>query len=153
MVSTRRRQTDRAGRAYGPPRGERELAAFAEIASACFNVPEEDTRTWFERGGLRNLRLQRDGGAVAAGLLLVPMGQWFGGRAVPMTGIAGVGVPAERRGRGAALSLMRAALAELRRSGVALSTLYPATTALYRAVGYEVAGGRYALELRLGELR
>jgi predicted acetyltransferase len=138
---------------YGPPRGERELAAFAEIASACFNVSEEDARAWFRRGGERNLRLFRAGGAVAAGLLLVPMGQWFGGRSVPMTGIAGVGVPAERRGRGAARTLMRAALTELRRSGLALSTLYPSTTTLYRSVGFEVAGGRHALSLQLGALR
>ena len=138
---------------YGPPQGERELAAFAEVASACFNVSIEDTRAWFERGDVRNLRVQRQGDAVAAGLLLVPMGQWFGGRSVPMTGIAGVGVPAERRGRGAALSLVRAALAELRAGGVALSTLYPATTTLYRRAGFEIAGGRYAIELRLHELR
>src|SRR5262245_39242943 len=142
-----------AGDGYGPPQGERELAAFAEIASARFDILVEDTRAWFERGDTRNLRLQRQGDAVAAGLLLVPMGQWFGGRSVPMTGIAGVGVPAERRGQGAALSLVRAALAELRAGGVALSTLYPATTTLYRRAGFETAGGRYAIELRLLELR
>jgi len=142
-----------AASGYGPPQDERELAAFAEVASACFNVSEEDTRAWFERGDVRNLRLQRQGDAVAAGLLLLPMGQWFGGRPVPMTGIAGVGVPAERRGQGAALSLVRAALAELRADGVALSTLYPATTTLYRRAGFEIAGGRYAITLRLHELR
>jgi hypothetical protein len=117
-----RREQRGAGRSdYGPPRGERELAAFAEIASACFNVSIEDTRAWFERGDTRNLRLLREGEAVAAGLLLLPMGQWFGGRSISMTGIAGVGVPADRRGQGWALRLMRAALAELRASGVALS--------------------------------
>lgn len=138
---------------YGPPRGERDVAAFAEIASARFDVSEPDTRAWFERGDVRNLRLQRADNVVAAGLLLLPMGQWFGGRPVPMTGIAGVGVPAERRGQGAASALTRAALAELRAAGVALSALYPATTALYRRAGFEVAGGRYAIELRLGALR
>jgi predicted acetyltransferase len=153
MGRTRGEQAGPASNGYGPPRGERDLAAFAEIASACFDVSIEDTRTWFERGDVRNLRLLRQGEAVAAGLLLVPMGQWFGGRVVPMTGLAGVGVPAERRGQGAARSLLHAALAELREAGVALSTLYPSTTTLYRSVGFEVAGGRYALELRLGELR
>ena len=142
-----------AASGYGPPQGERELAAYAEVASACFDVSEEDARAWFERGDTRNLRLLRRGDAVAAGLLLVPMGQWFGGRSVPMTGIAGVGVPAERRGQGAAVALVRAALAELRAGGVALSTLYPATTTLYRRAGFETAGGRYAIELRLHELR
>jgi len=153
MGRTKGEQAGPATSGYGPPRGERDLAGFAEIASACFDVSIEDTRAWFERGDARNLRLARQGEAVAAGLLLIPMGQWFGGRAVPMTGLAGVGVPAERRGRGAARSLLHAALDELHAAGVALSTLYPSTTTLYRSVGFEVAGGRYALELRLGELR
>lgn len=153
MAGTKRVRAGGAAFRYGPAQGERELAAFVEIASACFNVSEDDARGWLERGGLENLRLLREGGTVCAGLLLLPMGQWFGGRAVPMTGVAGVGVPAEQRGRGAALRLMRAALSELRAQGVALSTLYPATTALYRAAGYEVAGGRYAIDLKIGALR
>jgi len=153
MGRMRGEQAGRASSGYGAPRGERDLAAFAEVASACFDVSLEDTRAWFERGDLRNLRLLRQGESVAAGLLLVPMGQWFGARVVPMTGLAGVGVPAERRGQGAARSLLQAVLKELREAGVALSTLYPSTTTLYRSVGFEVAGGRYALELRLAELR
>src|SRR5262249_2617902 len=43
-------------------------------------------------------------------------------------------------------------LHELHSQGVALSTLYPATQILYRAVGYEQAGGRYEIRARCAEL-
>jgi predicted acetyltransferase len=75
------------------------------------------------------------------------MGQWYGGRSVPMTGVAAVGVPPEERGSGAAAALMTGILAELRESGVPLSALYASTQRPYRKVGYEQAGHycRYAL--------
>src|SRR6185295_16930186 len=77
------------------------------------------------------------------GLVLIPMGQWFGGKRVPMTGIAAVAVEPFARGKGAAKRLLVSMLQELQGKGVALSTLYPATQVLYRAVGYEQAGSRY----------
>lgn len=49
-------------------------------------------------------------GAPAASLVRVPVGQRFGGRSVPMLGIAGVAVPPERRGGGLARRLMADAI-------------------------------------------
>jgi len=80
------------------------------------------------------------------------MGQFWGGRSVPMTGIAGVVVAPERRGGGTATRMMREAVQELHARGVALSALYPATVPLYRRAGYERAGGRYCIELDLRDL-
>jgi predicted acetyltransferase len=133
---------------YGPPSGERELSAIAAIVAQCFNTPAEDVGPWLARAGQRNLRVRRHGGQVCACLLIIPMGQWFGGRSVPMGGIAAVGVPAEHRGAGHALAITRAAVAEMAGDGLLLSTLYPATTHLYRQAGYEVAGGRFELRLQ-----
>jgi len=75
------------------------------------------------------------------------MGQWFGGKTVPMTGVAAVGVAAAARGRGAAHTLMTRSVNELHDRGIALSALYPATHTLYRKSGYERAGGYYAIRL------
>jgi predicted acetyltransferase len=77
------------------------------------------------------------------GLVLIPMGQWFGGKRVSMTGVAAVAVEPQVRGRGVAKHLLASTLHELRDKGVALSALYPATNAVYRAVGFEIAGSRY----------
>jgi predicted acetyltransferase len=133
---------------YGPVRDDAELSVYGSIAGDCFGIEEADVGPWLERVGRPNVRVLRDRGTIVAGLALVPMGQWFGGRSVPMTGIAAVGVPPAERGRGRAAALMRAVVAELAEAGVPLSALYPSTTALYRQSGYEVAGSRFALALQ-----
>jgi predicted acetyltransferase len=71
------------------------------------------------------------------------MAQFYGGKSVPMVGVAGIAVEPESRGRGFASRLMRGLLEELRRDGVAISSLYPATTRLYRTLGYEQAGQHF----------
>jgi predicted acetyltransferase len=138
---------------YGAPRDRHDVHAFAAIAGQAFDLSAEDARGWLERAGTDQVRVLRAGDAVLAGLLCIPMGQWFGGRAVPMTGVAGVAVPPEHRGRGAARRLMAGCLEELADKEIALSALYPATTTLYRRGGYEVAGGRYAIEIPAASLR
>lgn len=89
-------------------------------------------------------------GGIGGGLLEVPMGQWFGGRRVPLLGIAGVVIAPEARGGGVALGLMRSTLRAARERGFCLSVLYPSTYALYRKAGYELAGShcRFSLSLR-----
>jgi predicted acetyltransferase len=84
-----------------------ERAALAPMISHTFGFPAADAPAWFERAGYENLRALREGG-LAGGLIVVPMGQYFGGRSVPMTGVAGVGVAPEHRGRGAGTRMMRA---------------------------------------------
>jgi predicted acetyltransferase len=112
-----------------------------------FGFPKEIAGPWLEQAGLSNARLIRDGQDIVGGLLLIPMHQYFGGRSIPCMGIAGVVVSPSARGRGVATELMRRAMRELRKSEVALSSLYPASIPLYRRAGYEISGGiwRYAL--------
>ena len=56
---------------------------------------------WLERTGLEQWRaLLDERGAPRAGLLRVPMGQYFGGRVVGMTGLSGVAVSLAGRGQG-----------------------------------------------------
>ncbi|MPZ89225.1 MAG: GNAT family N-acetyltransferase [Nitriliruptorales bacterium] len=75
---------------------------------------------------------------------------WFGGRRVPCQQVASVAVPPEHRGTGAASTLMRAAIDHGIAQGAGLSLLYPATTALYRRLGWEHSGSllRYRLKAR-----
>lgn len=110
------------------------------MASQAFGIARDATERWVGLGGDANWRLLIEGSAPAACLLLVPMGQYVGGARVSMTGIAGVAVPPEARGRGVAANLLTATVRELHQSGVALSTLYSAMHPLYRRVGYETAG-------------
>jgi predicted acetyltransferase len=67
-------------------------------------------------------------------------GQYFGGRAVPMGGVHAVAVAPDRRGRGVGRRLLTALLLRMRERGEVLSTLFPATSRPYRAVGFERAG-------------
>lgn len=127
----------------GPAADDAELAAYGDLVRRVYNTTDDTVRAaWIERAGRGNVRVVRQGATVVGGLLLLPMGQWFGGRAVPMTGVAAVAVAPEHRSQGAATALMRAAVEEMRASAP-LSALYPATQPLYRAVGYERAGCEY----------
>lgn len=75
---------------------------------------------------------------------------WFGGRRVPCQHVSSVAVPPEHRGRGVASALMREVLERGVADGAALSVLFPATTALYRRLGYELAGSftRFRVDAR-----
>ncbi|MGH9104490.1 MAG: GNAT family N-acetyltransferase [Acidimicrobiales bacterium] len=82
----------------------------------------------------------------------VPFRQWFGGSQVPCAGVAGVAVLPEFRGRGVAGLLMRELLGRRRSQDDAVSTLYPANSALYRELGYEFAGLRSQLRAPVVDL-
>jgi predicted acetyltransferase len=137
---------------YGPPQDQADLDAYAAIAGAAFNSEPKDSVAWMAKAGHENIRLWKRDGEAVAGLLLVPMGQWFGGRSVPMTGIAGVGVPVEHRGGGHAIDMMRACVRDLAANGIPLSSLYPSTARLYRKAGWEIAGHRYVATVKPADI-
>ena len=139
---------------FGPPQGERELAAAEDIVAQAFGSAPEDMRSWRQKveAAEAHLRVLREGGGVAATIVLIPMGQWFNGRRVPMVGIGGVGVAPARRGQGTATRLMQAALRDIRGQGAPLSVLYPSTQPLYRRVGFEQAGSRFELRVQVAGL-
>jgi predicted acetyltransferase len=122
-----------------------QLDAISRFISLTYTPSLEDATKWLrESVGLDNCRfLPTHDGHPAASLVRIPMGQYFGGRSVPMVGIAGVAVPATGRGAGLAGRMMRAMTREADAEGFAISTLYASTAALYRSVGYEIAGARY----------
>ncbi len=117
-----------------------ELGELSILLGSSFAFPPPEAEPWLKGAGFDNVRVVRDQGRVHGCLVQIPMGQYFGGRSVPIVGIAGVGVGIADRGRGAARSLMTSTVREIAARKIALSTLYPATQTLYRAVGYERAG-------------
>jgi predicted acetyltransferase len=138
---------------YAPLADEpEEIRIVSDILGWSFSFPPVDAEPWLRRGGFENVRVLRRGVAPVASLMIVPMGQFFGGRSVAMAGIAGVATAPEARGTGAATMLMQSTVKELHAAGWLLSTLYPATRPLYRRAGYEPAGGRFEITARLSQI-
>jgi predicted acetyltransferase len=134
------------------PGSEEELAALVRILCRAFNTSSEQGDLYRRRIGDEHFRVAKVGDAVQGGLALIPKGQFFGSRSVPMTGIAAVAVAPEARGGLVATAMMRAVMQELYADGVALSALYPASEPLYRKAGFEHAGGRYELSIPLASI-
>jgi len=137
---------------YGALRDDAERALYCDMIARSFAIARAETPAILDRGGRGNARVWREHGRAIGGLFLIPMGQWFGGKSVPMTGVAAVAVEPFARGKGAAKRLLTAMLHELHAKNIALSTLYPATQSLYRAVGYEQAGSRHEIRARCRDL-
>ncbi len=81
------------------------------------------------------------------------MVQWWHGRSLPMAGVASVTVAPEARGRGVGGALMSTLVRQIAARGYPLSVLYPATAAVYRGAGYEIAGGQYQVSIPARSLR
>jgi predicted acetyltransferase len=66
--------------------------------------------------------------------------QWWGGRVVPASGVAGVATEPEQRGRGVTTSVMTALLEGARERGAVVAALFCTSTAVYRSLGFEACG-------------
>ncbi len=92
-------------------------------------------------------------GRLVAMARVIPFGQYFGGRRVSMGGLSSVGVAPEARGRGLAAAVSRAALADMRERGEAISSLYPGSAGLYRKLGWELSGAHTIRHIDCSALR
>ena len=133
---------------YGPPEGEEEVAQAVDILSQSFALSLEDVRKRLALEGCHP-RVLREEGRVTASASVIPMGQWFGGRRVEVTGLGAVGVAPERRGLGSGRRLMEAVLRDERQRGARLAVLYASSQAFYRRVGFEQAGSRVEHRVKL----
>ena len=93
-----------------------------------------------------------DGGRLLAKVASRSYDSWFGGRAVPTAGVAGVTVVAEHRGSGLLAGLFDELLATVRTESAVVSTLYPTAPRIYRGFGYELVGELLTLRLPLASL-
>jgi predicted acetyltransferase len=94
-----------------------------------------------------------DGAALVGSARYLDLRQWWHGRPLPMAGVAGVKVAPHEQGRGLGRLLMTALLEQMAARGYPLSVLFPATAALYRSLGWELAGGRYEATVPARSLR
>jgi predicted acetyltransferase len=135
------------------------LCLRATAVSIEFRTPTEDDRermldvlqaafgmqpAWRERMG-PHLRLELyvcayEGDRLTATSLAHPLQQYFGGREVACAGIGAVAGMPDVRGKGTGGALVAELIRRRREAGDLFSTLYPATVAVYRKLGYEVAG-------------
>ncbi|MGI5163027.1 GNAT family N-acetyltransferase [Spirillospora sp. CA-253888] len=140
------------------PLGADDLDAALDSSIRAFGpVPAADRDDWRLRIGLSlpegRLLGAFDGDRLLGTARLLDFRQWWHGRAVPMGGIAGVTVAPEARGRGVGRRIVTAALELCADKGHAVSMLYPATTHIYRSLGWEHAGGYHGVRLRAEALR
>lgn len=131
---------------------ESDFPAVARLISEAFGGPLPGAEEWARSHGASNIRVMREQAEARSCLIRIPMGQFFGGRSVPMVGIAGVGADVTRRGQGLGRRMMTECVREIAAEGVALSALYASTRPLYRQVGFESAGARFEYEIPLDRL-
>ncbi|NYF43983.1 GNAT family N-acetyltransferase [Streptosporangium sandarakinum] len=120
-------------------------------------VPQDEAETW-RRNALPAVEGGRylgafDGARLVATTRIEDFTQWWHGRPLPMGGIASVTVAPEDRGRGVGRTIMRTALDRCAALGLPISALYPATTRLYRSLGWEHAGALHQAVLPTEALR
>jgi predicted acetyltransferase len=101
--------------------------------------------------GWRRHVAEQDGRLVGH-LGVIDYRQYFGGRAIPMGGVASVAVDPYARGRGVASALIDAAIADMREHGQCVSALFASAPPLYRGRGWEQVGTVQRMSLPLTAL-
>lgn len=123
--------------------------ALYRLGRLAFGGPKEPVpeRLWSNSPGWYGF-VAEDGGQPIGCLKVREYAQFFGGRAVPMGGVASVAVDPYARGRGVATALLDTALPAMRERGDVISALFPSVPPLYRARGWEQTGNYERVGLR-----
>lgn len=139
---------------FGPPRDDAERRRFAAMSEYAFwDEPSAEPEIgWLAEGGPAIVRLARRAETVVGGAIVVPAGQWFGGRVVPAALLGAVSVAPEHRGGGTGTALAADYLRVARDHGLAVSALYPASYPVYHRTGHEHAGTNLRYEIPIAAL-
>ena len=129
-----------------PLRQDDDLDAEVELRHQAFGPMDDAARDRTRTVAAESVAAGRHLGAFDGARLIgtaryLDMRQWWHGRSLPMAGVAGVKVAPEARGRGVGKALTTALLGAIADRGYPVSVLYPATTPIYRSLGWELAGG------------
>jgi len=130
-----------------------DLDAAWRLRTTAFGGPRERPAAWPGDLSAERQYVAEEGDRLSGFLRVRRYGQFFGGKAVPMGGIASVAVDPYARGKGVASGLLDAALAGMREDGQPLSTLFTGVPPLYRGRGWERAGVVEWAELPIDALR
>jgi predicted acetyltransferase len=135
-------------------RDDEERRRFAEIDAESFAGRAVDNVRWLTAAEPHTtLRLAHIDGEVVGGYIMLPTGEFFGGRSVPAQGISAVAVHPAWRRRGVAGALMRDCVVSARDSGAAVAPLFAATVRLYRRWGWEVCTQTFRQAVQTRALR
>jgi predicted acetyltransferase len=119
--------------------GERDLQRFAEVDAESFAGQPATNMRWLAAAAPHApLRLAHTDGEIVGGYMLIPVGQFFGGKSVPAQAITAVAVHPAWRRQGVAGALMRDCIRLAREHGAAVAPLHATTVRLYRRWGWEV---------------
>lgn len=130
-----------------------DLDGIWQVFKLGFGAKEGDRSRWLDGvDPVRTLVIDGDRGDIAAASHIRPFEQWFGGRRVPLAGYSPVAVLPEYRGRGWGRAVTAGQFADLRERGEVIAGLFPASVALYRSVGFEIAGSYLQRRLPAGHL-
>ena len=141
-----------------PITADDDFEAQLDLGQRAFGIYSERQRQSF----LRNARRQAGrglflgaflGGRPAGAAMIYHHEQYWLGRPVPCAGVASVKVAPEYRGRGTGRALMTELLALMADRGYLVSALYPATTPIYRSLGWELAGAKHQFSVPAHALR
>jgi len=121
------------------PRRDEADAVFAVCSEAFASRPER-REAWLDAKRMEEFLGAWVGDELVATTEVMPVGQFFGGRSVPMGAVASVAVRPDHRGRGIAPRLLALAVERMHEEGLVVSTLHPATTRFYRGLGWEIGG-------------
>jgi predicted acetyltransferase len=132
-----------------------DLERLIDVHASAFPDPRgrDDREHNFTRNPLGDLAdlwvaVADDSGAIVAHAFLFPLRAWFGGRLVPVGGIASVGVAPEARRRGVGTALVEHLHAMSVTRGDAIALLYPFRQAFYGRIGYAATSTYRRLRLR-----
>ena len=110
------------------------------VCSEAFASRPERRESWLASKRMDEFLGGWVGDELVATTEVMPVGQYFGGRSVPMGAVASVAVRPDHRGRGIAPRLLGLAVERMHEQGLVVSTLHPATTRFYRDLGWEIGG-------------
>jgi predicted acetyltransferase len=135
-----------------------DLGALFDLSSRAFGPRPPAVRPdWYAEVrsviGERRYLAAFDGPRLVAAARYHLMRQCWQGRWQAMAGVASVMVAPEDRGRGTGRALISALLELIASRGYRISVLYPATSAVYRSQGWEIAGVRDELRFPARSLR
>jgi predicted acetyltransferase len=128
-----------------------------DLSQRAFGIySEQQAASWLHVARLRagqGLFLGAFADGVPAGAaMLHDMRQYWLGQPVRLAGVASVKVAPEHRGRGIGRTLMTELLDVIAERGYPLSALYPATTPIYRSLGWELAGAKHKFQIPVRSL-
>jgi len=118
-----------------------DLPSVWDVFARSFNFPAEDYERWLAQSDPARVLACFDGRRAVAASKILSFGQWFNGRRVPVAGYSPVAVAPEHRGRGLGRAVTAGQFADLRARREVVAALFPSSVALYRSVGFELAGG------------